>query len=218
MKAGVANFPSRLLIPPSFLISRPLFSCPSPVIPLSRSAIPLSLPRHSRFLPRHSRESGNPYGHVRVKTGIADNVIAIPPLSCDSSERVMSAPSWVKIFARQGQDPPKVRIRIYGIMGFSGFVRRASSPGRRLFIFGLAGFSVMEKSASRARRNPVNPANTVNPDSDKTRKRGSAGGTPALPERGFAAPSPRAFSRPQPARSRRSLGGAPARPWGCGSL
>ena len=33
-----------------------------------------------------------------------------------------------------------VRIRIYGIMGFSGF-------GKRLFVFGLAGFSVTAKGA-----------------------------------------------------------------------
>ena len=60
-----------------------------------------------------------------------------------------------------------VRIRIYGIIGFSGFSRRAFSAGKRSSIFVLAGFPVMAKSASRAKRNPENPANPVNPDSDK---------------------------------------------------
>ena len=46
-----------------------------------------------------------------------------------------------------------VRIRIHRIIGFSGFFRRASSPGKRL--------SDAAKSASWARRNPENP------DSDK---------------------------------------------------
>ena len=48
-----------------------------------------------------------------------------------------------------------VKIGIYGIMGFSGF-------GKRLFVFGLAGVSVMAKSAGWAKWNPENP------DSDKT--------------------------------------------------
>ena len=57
-----------------------------------------------------------------------------------------------------------VRIRIYWIIGFSGFSRRAASFGKRSSIFVLAGFPVMARSASRERRNPENPSN---PDSDK---------------------------------------------------
>ena len=36
-------------------------------------------------------------------------------------------------------------------LGFSGFVRRASSSGKRSFAIVLAGFEVMAKSAGRAR-------------------------------------------------------------------
>ena len=60
-----------------------------------------------------------------------------------------------------------VKIKIYGIIGFSGFARRASLTDKRSSAFVLAGFSVMAKSASRAKRNPENPANPENPDSDK---------------------------------------------------
>ena len=51
--------------------------------------------------------------------------------------------------------------------GFTGFFWRASLIGRRLSAFVLAGFSVMAKIAIRAKRNPENTANPVNPDSDK---------------------------------------------------
>ena len=62
---------------------------------------------------------------------------------------------------------PLVRIRIYGIIGFSEFSpARASSQVRRSSTFRLAGFSAVAKSASRAKRNPENPANPINPDSD----------------------------------------------------
>ena len=53
---------------------------------------------------------------------------------------------------------PLVRIRIRGIIGFSGFRQRASLSGERLSIFGLADW---------AKRNPENPPNPINPDSDK---------------------------------------------------
>ena len=62
-----------------------------------------------------------------------------------------------------------------GILSESGFTGlsdfqdspRAFSPGKRLSVFGLSGFSVVAKGASWAKRNSENPANPVNPDSDK---------------------------------------------------
>ena len=60
-----------------------------------------------------------------------------------------------------------VRIRIYGIIGFSGFHqtrafnRKAPTRIRLGVIFGYA------KSVICAKRNPENPANPINPDSDK---------------------------------------------------
>ena len=62
-----------------------------------------------------------------------------------------------------------VRIRIYGIIGFSGFAQRAPSPGngKRSSIFVLARFTVVAKIAIWAKRNPENHANPENPDSDK---------------------------------------------------
>ena len=42
---------------------------------------------------------------------------------------------------------------------------RAFSFGRRLSVFGLAGFSIMAKNAISAKRNPENPVNPINPDS-----------------------------------------------------
>ena len=60
-----------------------------------------------------------------------------------------------------------VRIRIYGIIGFSGFSRRASLMGERLSAIVLAGFLLWRKA--RVGRSEIlkNPANPVNPDSDK---------------------------------------------------
>ena len=49
-----------------------------------------------------------------------------------------------------------VRIRICGIIGFSGFLRRA-----RLRLAGACRYS------GWAKRNPENPTNPINPDSDK---------------------------------------------------
>ena len=65
-----------------------------------------------------------------------------------------------------------VRIRIRGIIGFSGFLRRAFSLVNRSSEFVLAGFSVVAKSTSRTKRNPENPANPINPDSDKGQESG----------------------------------------------
>ena len=50
-----------------------------------------------------------------------------------------------------------VRIRIYKIIGFSGFSQSASAFGKRLSILGLDGLPVMAKSAGWAKRNPENP-------------------------------------------------------------
>ena len=44
-----------------------------------------------------------------------------------------------------------VRIRVYGIIGFSGFARRASLTGKRSFVFVLSEFPVMAKIASWAK-------------------------------------------------------------------
>jgi len=42
-----------------------------------------------------------------------------------------------------------VRIRIYGIIGFTGFARRASLTGKRSYLFVLAEFAVMRKAQAR---------------------------------------------------------------------
>ena len=73
--------------------------------------------------------------------------------------------------ARYARARRLVRIRIYGIIRFSGFYRRVFYWQTNHPVFVLAGFSVMAKSGGRANRNPVNPANPENPDSDKTRNR-----------------------------------------------
>ena len=103
------------------------------------------------FYPRHSRESGNPEGGGRrcdCPRAICRHAIAF------SYQRLAGASVFV-------------RIRIYRIIGFSGFPRRMALTGKRLSVFGLAGFPVMAKSARWAKRNPVNPVNPANPDSDK---------------------------------------------------
>ena len=66
-----------------------------------------------------------------------------------------------------------VRIRIFRIIGFSGFYSLVFD-WQTLARIRLGGFYFMAKTASWANRNPVNPANPENPDSDKNR----AGGEP----------------------------------------
>ena len=60
-----------------------------------------------------------------------------------------------------------VGIRIYGIIGFSGFVRRVCDWQAliRIRLVWICGYG---KRARWANRNPVNPANPVNPDSDES--------------------------------------------------
>ena len=112
------------------------------------------------------------------------------------------AEGWAALCGRDARAPRAlgaylVRIRIYGIIGFSGFpwssrrflsaIAHISNPvipakagiQRGADAIGtsasaicwsapvLAGFTVMAKGARRAERNPENPANPVNPDSDK---------------------------------------------------
>ena len=61
-----------------------------------------------------------------------------------------------------------VRIGIYGIKGFSGFFRRAPLRGRALVGVRIGeDFRVMAKISIWAKRNPENPTNHINPDSDK---------------------------------------------------
>ena len=62
-------------------------------------------------------------------------------------------------------DSHLVRIRIYGIIGFSGFYRLVFER-RTLIHARFGGISVMARNAIWANRNPENPANPVNPDSD----------------------------------------------------
>ena len=58
-------------------------------------------------------------------------------------------------------------IGIYGIIGFSGFFKRAYSTCNRLSALVLAGFPVMAKRQVGRIEILKNPANPVNPDSDK---------------------------------------------------
>ena len=80
-----------------------------------------------------------------------------------------------------------VRIGIYGIIGFSGFTRRAFSTGIHLTVFGLARILDMGKSASWAKQNPENPPN---PDSDED--------TPPFPPSTPSFPRKRESRRMQP--------------------
>ena len=99
-----------------------------PVIPDSPPSSPISpviadFPRHSRFLPviparspRHSRESGNPEGGgqpSRPEPSAGRNIV-IPIKTGTANPIPDDRLAWAKRL---------VRIRIYGIIGFSGFYR-----------------------------------------------------------------------------------------------
>ena len=60
---------------------------------------------------------------------------------------------WTRVGARRGKKRRSALIRTAAVE------RNGSSS-----VFGLAGFPVAAKSASRAKRDPENPANLVNPD------------------------------------------------------
>ena len=111
-------------------------------------------------------------------------------------------------------------LSIYGLIeagflsesGFSGLVRRASLTDKRSFVFVLAGFPVMAKSAIRTKCNPENP------DSDKDAR------SPAVSHM-FRYPSERRISKPalaspekagmraRPPASGGSAGGTPRSQW-----
>ena len=170
-KIGDGEFPFSPSSVPVIPLSRPRHSLIAPPsFPYLAPVIRISRPRHSHIPLRHSlvptpsfpRKAGIHMRHVRVKTGIADNVIANPPLTFNSRERVMPARPGLRFSSAKVKTRLKSESGFTGLWDFQDSSGARLSPGRRLFIFDLAGFSVMEKSASRARRNPVNPAN---PDS-----------------------------------------------------
>ena len=110
----------------------------------SVSSFPLPIPSFPP-LPRHSRASGNPEGS-RAPGARASRPHPRPSMDCVSRQLA--------------------RIRICGIMGFSGFYRRVFDPQAPVHIH-FGEIPVMAKSAIGRNRNPENPSNPENPDSDK---------------------------------------------------
>ena len=140
-----------LLLPPSLPRSKPSFP------PYTPAPLPRSTPVVTALLPRRYRVLHPilpPYTPV---------VAAFSP--------VITAKAGIQK-ARAGTPIPRalaglVRIRICGIIGFSGFLPHARlRPASAHPYSSWRDFLLQRTPQSARKRNPVNPANPVNPDSD----------------------------------------------------